>query len=204
MLHPSVKIASVLVLATAVNLAGPQVLAGAAALLATLLLRYGAVNFWKMLRRVRWILLTLLLIYTFNTPGEYVAQWPLAWLAPTYEGMYAGLMQLARLCIMLAGLALLLAATSRSHLIAGFYLLLRPLRHIGLQPQRFAARLWLTLHYVEQRPAHSRHSDLFERLAGFGAMDEQAPQHIEFILPAFGWRDLIVLAMFVATGIYLL
>ena len=205
MLHPSVKIASVLVLATAVNLAGPQVLAGAAALLAALLLRHGAVNFWKMLRRVRWILLALLLIYTFSTPGEYVAQWPLAWLAPTYEGMYAGLMQLARLCIMLAGFALLLATTSRSHLIAGFYLLLRPLRHIGLQPQRFAARLWLTLHYVEQRPAHSRHSNLFERLAsGHGAMDEQAPQHIEFILPAFGWRDLIVLAMFVATGIYLL
>ena len=35
-------------------------------------------------------------------------------------------------------------------------------------------------------------------------MDEQAPQHIEFILPAFGWRDLVLLAIFVATGIYLL
>ncbi len=206
MLHPSVKIASVLALAAAVNLAGPQVLAGVAVLLTALLLRHhGAVSFWKMLRRVRWILLTLLLIYIFSTPGEYIAQWPLAWLAPTYEGIYSSLMQLARLCIMLAGLSLLLATTSRSYLIAGFYLLLRPLRHLGLQPQRFAARLWLTLHYVEQRPAQPGHGNLFERLAsGLGNSDEQAPQYIEFSLPALGWRDLAVLAMAVATGIYLL
>ena len=206
MLHPSVKIASVLALALMVNLAGVYALAIVAVPLAVLLLHYRVMGFWKMLRRVRWILLTLLLVYAFSTPGEYLAQWPAEWLAPTYEGLRAGLMQLARLCVMLAGLSLLLATTSRSHLIAGFYLLLRPLRHLGLQPQRFAARLWLTLHYVEQRPSQQAgQGNLFERLAaGFAATDEQAPQSIEFSLPAFGWRDMGLLAAFVAIGVFLL
>ena len=205
MLHPSVKIASVLVLALAVNLAGPHVLAVSAGPLAALLLRYGAAGFLEMLRRVRWILLALLLIYMFSTPGEYIAQWPWAWLVPTYEGVDSGLLQLGRLCVMLAGLSLLLVTTTRPQLVAGFYMLLHPLRYIGLQPQRFAARLWLTLHYVEQRPRQPGRGNLFERLASeLGNTDEQAPQYIEFSLPALGWRDLIVLAMFVATGIYLL
>lgn len=205
MLHPSVKIASVLALALAVNLAHLPVLAVVATLLAALLLRYRVAGFWKMLRRVRWILLTLLLVYAFSTPGEYVASWPQTLLAPTYEGLRAGGVQLARLCVMLAGLSLLLATTARPQLIAGFYLLLRPLRHAGLQPQRFAARLWLTLHYVEQRPPQVTRRNLAERLAaGFMTEDGSAPQHIEFSLPAFGWYDLAMLAAIVATGCYLL
>ena len=205
MLHPSVKIATVLALALAVNLAGIQLLAVVATLLAALLLRYRAAGFWKMLRRVRWILLTLLLVYAFSTPGEYVVSWPQALPAPTYEGLRAGGVQLARLCVMLAGLSLLLATTSRPQLIAGFYLLLRPLRHVGLQPQRFAARLWLTLHYVEQRPPQVAQRSLGERLrAGFTAEAESAPQYIEFSLPTLRWRDFAMLAAIIATGVYLL
>jgi energy-coupling factor transport system permease protein len=108
-------------------------------------------------------------------------------------------MQLGRLCAMLAGLALLLATTGREQLIGGFYLLLRPLRHVGLEPQRFAARLWLTLHYVEQRPPQTMRGSLFERLTASQApMEQPAPQHVDFSLPPLGWRDLAMLAAMAA------
>ncbi|WP_286162421.1 CbiQ family ECF transporter T component [Methylobacillus flagellatus] len=108
-------------------------------------------RFVSMLRRSRLLLLSLLLIYAWTTPGEYLPGWPL-WLAPSYEGLAAGGLQLLRLALMLAALSLLLQTTSREQFIAGLLQLASPLRFIGLDPQRFAARLWLTLHYLEQMP----------------------------------------------------
>src|SRR3546814_7169706 len=72
--------------------------------------------------------------------------WPFDF-APTYEGITAGFMQIARIGIMLAGVALLLTTTTRDNLMAGFFLVLYPLKWTGLNPERLAVRLWLTLHY---------------------------------------------------------
>lgn len=105
-----------------------------------------------MLKRMRWLFLSMFLIYAFNTPGEFVRDWPLnGWVdwSPTYEGLQAGTLQLVRLMMMLAGVGLMLATTTTSSMIEGFYVLLKPLKCIGLHPERFAARLCLTLHYIE-------------------------------------------------------
>lgn len=205
MLHPSIKILSVVMLAIAVNLAGYPMLLLIACMLAVFLVRYKARIFWKMLRRVRWILASLVLIYAFSTPGEYVAlgNWlSEPWiLAPTYEGLSTGAMQFARLCIMLAGLSLLLATSSREDLIVGFYLLLRPLSRMGLSAERFAARLWLTLDYVEQSSLQRDGRNLLERLAsGMAAPPVSATQHIELVAPRLGWRDFAWLAGLVIAG----
>jgi energy-coupling factor transport system permease protein len=179
------------------------------------LLYYRASVFWRLLRRVRWLLLFLLLIFAFNTPGEYVKQWPLdvgQAFAPTYEGLSAGLLQTAKLCIMLAGLALLLATTNRENLIAGFYLLASPLRIIKLSPERFAARLWLTLHYVEQAPktavekngVRQHISDRISELSMLESHINGAPEHIQLMLPDLTWRDMLVLTILITAGVYLL
>src|SRR5690606_10978811 len=110
-------------------------------MLSLAMLYYRTSNFWKLLLRVRWLLITLVLIFAFNIPGEYVRSWPLEF-APTYEGFATRIMQSAKICIMLAALALLLGTTNRENLIAGFYQLLAPLRMLKLNPERFAARLW--------------------------------------------------------------
>ena len=205
-MHPSIKILCVLALAIAVHVPNDLVLSLMAVMLSILLLYYRAGGFWRMLRRVRWLLISMVLIFAFNTPGEYLPQWPFE-LAPTYEGLYAGLLQAVRLCMMLAGLALLLATTSRENLMAGFFLLLYPLRLVKLHPERFAARLWLTLHYVDHAPPAQLSQNFFGRLANMNISDEDThsgPEQIHLISPQLTWRDALALFAVIAFGIYLL
>lgn len=101
-----------------------------------------------LLRRTRWIMLSLLLIYAYATPGEAVwAQ--LAEFSPTYEGLFDGMLQLGRLACALAGLAILLTLLSQQQLVSGLYTLAYPLRYVGMSRERIAVRLALTLHYAE-------------------------------------------------------
>lgn len=101
-----------------------------------------------LLRRTRWIMLSLLLIYAYATPG--VAVWAsLAQFSPTHEGLTNGLLQLCRLTFTLASLAILLNLLPRQQLISGLYVLTYPLRYVGLSRERLAVRLALTLQYAE-------------------------------------------------------
>jgi len=99
-------------------------------------------------RRTRWIMLSLLIIYAYATPG--VAVWhSLAQFSPTHEGIIDGLLQLCRLAFALAGLAILLGMLSQQQFIGGLYTLGYPLRYVGLSRDRIAVRLALTMHYAE-------------------------------------------------------
>lgn len=105
-------------------------------------------EFTHMLRRVKWLLIILVIIYTFSTPGEYIQYWKMP-LRPTYEGLIAGLTQMLIVVAVLACLALILSSTPRAKLIGGLYQLLSPLRWFGVNAEKFAVRIWLTLHYAE-------------------------------------------------------
>ena len=101
-----------------------------------------------LLRRTSWIMLSLLFIYAYATPGAAV--WPpLAQYSPTYEGIHAGLLQLSRLAFALAALAIVLNVLSQQQLIGGLYALGYPMRYIGISRARAAVRLALTLQYAE-------------------------------------------------------
>ncbi|MBU1222399.1 MAG: hypothetical protein KKA22_04480 [Gammaproteobacteria bacterium] len=109
----------------------------------------------RLLRRTRWLLAVLLLTYAYILPGTAV--WPaLDWASPSVEGLQQGALRTARLVLMLAGLALLLAYTSRPRFIYGLYALAKPLSWLGFDRRAFAVRLGLTLDYVERapKPAH--------------------------------------------------
>ena len=126
--------------ATALLLAGLPLLV-VACLLSAMRLR-------TLLHRTRWIMLSLLAIYAYATPGEAV--WAsLAQFSPTHEGLIDGLLQLLRLAFALAGLAILLSLLSQQKLISGLYTLGYPLRYMGLSRERVAVRLALTLQYAE-------------------------------------------------------
>jgi len=101
-----------------------------------------------LLRRTRWIMLSLLIIYAYATPGLAVWQ-SLAQFSPTHEGIIDGLLQLCRLAFALAGLAILLGLLSQQQFIGGLYTLGYSLRYIGLSRDRIAVRLALTMHYAE-------------------------------------------------------
>ena len=107
-----------------------------------------AAHLFTLLRRTRWIMLSLLLIYAYATPGEAVwAQ--LAQFSPTHEGLMDGVLQLCRLLFILAGLSILLGLLPQRQLVSGLYSLGYPLRYVGLSRERVAVRLALTLHYAE-------------------------------------------------------
>jgi len=70
-----------------------------------------------------------------------------------------GTLRAGRLVLMLAGLAMLLAYTTRPRLIYGLYVLAWPLSWLGFDRRAFAVRLGLTLDYVEHAPRATRWLD---------------------------------------------
>ena len=103
----------------------------------------------SLLRRTRWIILSIFFVYAYMTPG--VALWSLPYIpSPTHEGLIDGLMQLSRLVFVLAGLSVLLTSLSQERLISGIYTLSYPLRFVGVSRERIAVRLALTLNYAER------------------------------------------------------
>jgi energy-coupling factor transporter transmembrane protein EcfT len=112
----------------------------------------------RLLRRTRWLLAVLLLTYAFTIPGTTL--WPaLGWASPSIDGVQQGVLRAGRLVLMLAGLAMLLAYTTRPRLIYGLYALARPLTWLGFDRRAFAVRLGLTLDYVEHAPKPARWLD---------------------------------------------
>jgi Cobalt transport protein len=116
--------------------------------LAAIAAKLSIARFYTLLRRTRWIMFSLLLIYGYATPGEAV--WAQGGMfSPTHEGLLDGMMQLCRLIFALAGLSIVLSVLSRQQLVGGLYALAYPLRYLGLSRERVAVRLALTLHYAE-------------------------------------------------------
>jgi len=197
-LHPSLKIILLVLLAVAVQHAGLYALALAGGVLMLVAARWHIGLLRKLLFRSRWLLLTLFMIYAFTTPGEYLSGWESYGL--TYEGLHQGALQAIRLIIMLAGLALLLGTTGRDALMAGIYRLISPIRGFKVSPDRFTARLWLTLHYAElERPQHKL--PFWQRFEQVSAQLPEQINHVRFDVPHFVLCDWLVLMA--ATGLVL-
>lgn len=162
-LHPATRLLLFLALAAILPRADAVTLGLFSLGFAGLLRFAGAAKFRQLVRRARWLLASLALIYGFATPGEAVVP-ALGFASPTIEGLAGGALQAWRLLVMFGGLSLLLATTPRDELLEGLYCLLRPLDRVGADAERIAARLALTLHYAE----HPGLGGLLERLnAGF-------------------------------------
>jgi energy-coupling factor transport system permease protein len=101
-------------------------------------------KFIHLVRRMRWMLLSLWVIYAYTTPGELDKPY-----LPSIEGMQDGALQLMRLLASLAGLAILLDRLHRQQMMVGLYSLFAPLQWLGVSRERLAVRLALTLHYAE-------------------------------------------------------
>ena len=146
--HPAVLILLWLCLTIAMQPMHAPALLLSGGILVVAALKLSAGRFVILLRRTRWIMLSLLLIYGYATAGTAV--WPQGGLfSPTREGLLEGLLQLSRLVFALAGLSIVLGMLSREQLVGGLYVLAWPLRYVGLSRERIAVRLALTLHYAE-------------------------------------------------------
>lgn len=146
--HPGTILLLWTFLAIALQSLHALALLGCCALVCALALARSAPRFFTLLRRTRWIMVSLLLIYGYVTPGEAV--WAAAGTySPTHTGLIDGALQLGRLIGALAGLSIVLNLLSRQQLLSGIYALTYPVQVLGISRERIAVRLALTLHYAE-------------------------------------------------------
>ncbi len=149
-MHPTVRVVSFLVLAGFLSAGGSARLGVAALLLA---LAYGLsgaphlIGFWRALKRLRFLWLSLAVLYLWFTPGE--ALWTsLGIWSPTLQGVTEGAMRVGVLVLMVAAAQLLLQSTATPQLVAAVHWLSWPLQWLGLDRDRFALRLVLVLETV--------------------------------------------------------
>lgn len=145
-LHPATQILTWCVLVTAIQFLAPAGLFIAGSLVLSFAFVLSRHKLVQLVRRTRWILFSLWLIYAYSTPGQLLVDAPFA---PSREGLLEGGVQLMRLLAALAGLAILLNRLHRQQLMAGLYTLFAPLHWLGLSRERLAVRLALTLQYAE-------------------------------------------------------
>lgn len=161
-------------------------------------------KFLRVVTRMRWLFISIFIIYAFGTPGEYVPQFP-AGFAPTFEGSSLGSLQIAKLLIALAALNILFASSSVESLMAGLYMLLAPLKFLGLNVERFTARLLLTLDYVEELAVKNNHKLSFHQLDTIylAAEDLPAEKVIVLQLSPFKLRDKWMIVVFIISTLTL-
>jgi energy-coupling factor transporter transmembrane protein EcfT len=188
------------ILAILVNQTHLQMLIYIAAILGLALIVTKNNSFLRAIKRFKWLFLVMFIIFAFSTPGEHLAHWPLS-ISPTYEGLLAGCTQALRIMVMLTALSLVLACNTRQQLISGFYFLCLPLKYLGLEVERFAARLWLTLHYVETQPIDNKQGFLESlKNMSFAATNETPHDDVDisFTLPQFSLLDYVSIALLAA------
>jgi energy-coupling factor transporter transmembrane protein EcfT len=136
-------------LAIAVPFLAPSMLVAVSAAL-VLLLPWAGAELLKLIGRAKWLFISVFLLYAWSTPGDPVP-WMHAGIAPTREGLLAGGMHLWRLLLILAASGLLIVRTPPEDMVSGLRLLLRFLGRVGVDADRMAARIWLTLQLATQQ-----------------------------------------------------
>jgi len=189
--HPAVQILVWALLALLAQRLPPLALLMLNAVLLGIALRLCARQLLSLLRRTRWVLIALLVIYAYTTPGA--ALFPaLDAASPTREGILDGLLQLGRLLSVLSGLAILLELLPQARLISGLYTLAYPLRWFGLSRERIAVRLALTLEYAETAMRETA-SDWRATVSNALQPAATGATHIELRSEAFRTVDALVL-----------
>jgi len=104
----------------------------------------------KMLGRLKWLYLSIFIVYGWFTPGQSVSALHMVNAAylPTIEGLQAGALRVSVLIAIVSVVAGLLQTMEKDKLVAAIVWLTLPLQKVGLDSQRFALLLVLTLDRV--------------------------------------------------------
>ena len=113
-------------------------------------------NAWKMLKRLRWLFLSILIVYLFFTPG--VLLFPDVLWGPTQEGLLQGFLRIAVLVLIVAAVNVLIGSTEQAEFLSAVSWCLQPLSWLGLSHERLAVRISLTLEAVGVLRQSYRHA----------------------------------------------
>lgn len=139
---------------------------------------------WRLLRRSRWLLLSLAVLFLFFTPGEYLTG-PLGSIGVSYEGMAQAGLHISLLLALLACLAVMHEGIGTTGILAGLY---GVLRFFGIS-HAAVVRLSLVLDFVEKPPAGGWRGWLA------AARDEEGDAVVSLRLAPLRWRDRLVMAL---------
>jgi hypothetical protein len=139
-----------------------------------------------LLRRARWLLLSIVLLFLFGTPGERLPG-TIGAIGATYDGLTAATEQLLRLVLLLVTLAWLHLSVGSSGLVRGLHWLLSPLAAWGDYRERIVVRLLLVLENVENDLRVSWQHWLLPA-------PENGPDHMTLTVAPVRWPDWLVLA----------
>lgn len=184
LLHPSSALLVCLTAIVAIQFLG---YVGLGMVLLLLLARIALVfpRWWSLLRRMRWLFLTVWLILAYGTAGE--ALFDLAWL-PTHEGVAEATLHVARLALMLGCLAWLFMALGQSGLQVALVSLLRPLSTRGIATDRLVVRLSLVMENLrEEMPKGA-----WRRMLDGHADSVDGPTTLRVEVPAWRLTDYLV------------
>lgn len=114
--------------------------------------RMYSVRIWRM----RWLFLSIWLVFAFSTPGEAYQGW--LW-APTYEGLGEASLHLLRIVVLLLVLLACLSHLGKKGLQIALWSILAPLQRRGVPSRALVARLALVLEHLEH-PGRRHWQDL--------------------------------------------
>ncbi len=151
-MHPVIKVVSFLVIALFLTRARLYGIALTLILLASLYIsgiQFNLHSTWRMLRRMRWLFISILVTYLWFTPGVPLIPL-LEEYSPTAEGAAGGVLRVATLSLIVIQVGLLLQTTSREELVGAIRWLAAPLGIVGLDRNRLALRIMLILDSVDE------------------------------------------------------
>jgi hypothetical protein len=149
--HPLIRVVALLVFIAGLALARPTLLGAGFVLL---LLLYRLTGFpaprilLRMIVRLRWLLVAILLVYGWSTPGAALLPAISAW-SPTVEGMSLGLLRILSLVMIVAAVHLLMQVTNRKQLLPAIMQLINPVTTVTAR-ERLAVRILLSIEAVTQ------------------------------------------------------
>lgn len=162
-MHPVIRIVSFVILTAFLALGGVASIVIGAAVLGFLYVRLDGRTWpvaWRLLRRMRWLFLSIAVIYLWCTPGRPLIPGITAfaeWL-PTIDGLWQGGSRILSLALMVTAASLLLHVTTRDQILSALRWLMAPLSVLGFPHERFAVRAALTLEAVTQVQGHVRNA----------------------------------------------
>lgn len=149
-IHPYIKMSSFLVFALSLSFGGVhQLLSGFVLLICGYLMvsQPDVAGLGKMLARLRWLWLSLIIFYFWFTPGKAIFEEFSNW-SPSVEGVYQGMIRVGILVAMTMAAHLMFQSCSREQLIASIRWMATPLGLLGIHRDRLAVRMLLVFEAV--------------------------------------------------------
>lgn len=150
--HPAILLLAWVGLAFFLQPLSVRGLAWAAVALVPFSLLFARKRSFLLLRRARWLLASIVILFALATPGQRLPG-AAGDIGVTLDGAMLATEHVLRLSLLLVTLALLHQRLGTSGMMSGLYWLLVPLANWRTLRERIVVRLMLVLDYVEAEPA---------------------------------------------------